>query len=76
MVSIRPDAKRAFEVDDWRLVRDERDRLLRDSDWTQLLNSPLTAQQVTAWATYRQKLRDIPTDFNKTGDIVWPETPR
>jgi hypothetical protein len=41
------------------IVRSERDRLLKDSDWTQIPNSPLSTEKVQEWATYRQQLRDI-----------------
>jgi hypothetical protein len=38
-------------------VRAKRNQLLTDSDWTQLSDSPVDK---TAWATYRQQLRDLP----------------
>jgi hypothetical protein len=38
-------------------VRAQRDRLLTDSDWTQILDAPVDR---TEWATYRQALRDLP----------------
>jgi hypothetical protein len=37
--------------------RAERDRALSASDWTQVLDAPVDR---TAWATYRQALRDLP----------------
>lgn len=40
-------------------VRQERDKLLTVSDWTQFENAPLSAEAKTAWAVYRQALRDI-----------------
>ena len=48
-----------------------------DSDWTQLGDAPLTAEQKTLWQTYRQKLRDIPQDQkNKSANtVVFPITP-
>ena len=57
---------------EWPLVRAERDRRLLATDWTQLPDVPLAAQE--AWAEYRQQLRDItaqPDPFN----IVWPVAP-
>ena len=50
---------------------------LMDSDWTQLGDAPLTAEQKTLWQTYRQKLRDIPQDQkNKSANtVVFPITP-
>ena len=63
----------AGEVElDWLLVRRERDRLLADSDWTQVADAPVNQQ---AWAVYRQALRDIPQDFATPGDVVWPAAP-
>ena len=39
--------------------RATRNKLLADSDWTQMNDSPLTNEAKTAWATYRQELRDM-----------------
>ena len=39
---------------------------LFDSDWTQGVDSPLDSTTKTAWATYRQGLRDLPASAN------WP----
>jgi len=59
----------------WKQVRAERDRRLSDCDWTQVADAPLTADEKTAWADYRQTLRVVPQDFDSTEDVVWPETP-
>ena len=56
----------------WDAVRAERDRLLAQSDWTQVADAPVDQQ---AWAVYRQALRDIPQDFDSPDDVVWPEAP-
>lgn len=50
-------------------TRPERDRLLAESDWTQLPDAPLTRAQKAAWRAYRQALRSLP----ETG--AWPEPP-
>ena len=39
-------------------IRAQRDRLLSASDWTQVLDAPVDRE---AWATYRQALRDLPS---------------
>ena len=44
------------------VLRSRRDMLLAESDWTQFNDSPLTESKKTEWATYRQKLRDLPKD--------------
>ena len=61
----------------WTKVALIRNFLLMDSDWTQLADAPLTAEQKTLWQTYRQKLRDIPQDQkNKSANtVVFPITP-
>lgn len=56
----------------WEPVRQERNRRLAASDWTQLPDVPLETK--SAWTAYRQALRDIteqPDPFN----IAWPTPP-
>jgi len=53
----------------------KRERLLIDSDWTQIPNGPLTSEKQEAWATYRQALRDIPEQSGYPLNIVWPTPP-
>lgn len=50
--------------------RQRRDQLLAASDWTQLPDSPLSEDDRTEWAIYRQALRDL----DKDGDS-WPLAP-
>ena len=59
-------------------LRQRRNLLLSDSDWTQGADSPLSSSKKTEWQTYRQALRDLPTTYpNPTSkdDIVWPTKP-
>ena len=53
-------------------VRDYRDRLLSQSDWTQVADAPMDK---TAWATYRQALRDVPSQEGFPWDVTWPDQP-
>lgn len=53
-------------------VRSERNRLLSESDWTQVLDAPVDRD---AWATYRQALRDIPQQAGFPTSIDWPVQP-
>ena len=62
----RKDAEQAANV---RRTRTEK---LKDSDWTQIADS--TADK-TAWATYRQALRDITAASGFPWTMTWPETP-
>ena len=68
----------AQTVSIWPGVRELRDNLLSQSDWTQLSDSPLTDSKKTEWATYRQTLRDIPSSQSSVTDksnITWPTEP-
>lgn len=59
-------------------IRQHRDTLLFNSDWTQIPDSPLTTAKKAEWATYRQALRDIPEDYSSAtslDDVVWPTKP-
>ena len=67
------------------VLRGRRNTLLQRSDWTQFLDSPLSDSKKAEWATYRQKLRDLPEnnpdpkwvdgDNTKLPDITWPTEP-
>ena len=59
----------------WAALRSERDRKLAKSDWMALYDSPSIS---TAWKTYRQELRDLPSKYDDTtvqGTITWPTEP-
>ena len=52
-------------------VRNQRDRLLSDTDWMALSDNTMTPE----WATYRQALRDITGQSGFPYDVVWPTKP-
>lgn len=58
-------------------MRMQRNELLSNTDWTQLADAPFTEEQVSAWAAYRQSLRDIPSHENwpRLTDDDWPTQP-
>lgn len=58
----------------WEEVRDIRDNLLAQSDWTQFQDSPITGSLLTDWQTYRQGLRDI-TNQENPYSLTWPTKP-
>lgn len=58
----------------WEEVRDIRDSLLSQSDWTQFQDTPITGSKLTEWQTYRQSLRDI-TNQENPYNITWPIKP-
>jgi hypothetical protein len=64
------------EVEDFdRQMRWHRNAFLNNSDWTQMPDSPLTAEQKEAWATYRQALRDFPATWVPAETAEFPEVP-
>lgn len=53
-------------------IRLYRNKLLTDTDWTQLSDSPIDKN---IWAAYRQALRDIPQQSGFPENVVWPTEP-
>lgn len=64
----------ADTVDPWIAVREKRDQLIRDSDWTMI---PGATVDQAAWSAYRQVLRDLPQTYAASGpeSVVWPTEP-
>lgn len=60
----------------WEEVRAERLRLLRESDWTDLVSAEkrLAPEELKAWQDYRQDLRDITVQPDPLV-IAWPAAP-
>ncbi len=56
----------------WTEVREIRNELLKECDWTQLGDIPAETKEV--WTTYRQELRDV-TNQSNPFNIVWPVKP-
>lgn len=56
-VNKTPEQIAADDVSKSVAMREARNKLLTDSDWTQVLDAPVDR---TAWAAYRQALRDLP----------------
>lgn len=63
------DAKR--EVKEVKM-RMQRDRLLAACDWTQVADAPVDQ---AAWSSYRQALRDVPSQAGFPDNVTWPEKP-
>ena len=53
-------------------IRTERNEKIAKTDWTQLPDCPVDK---SAWATYRQALRDITAQTGFPWTIDWPEQP-
>ena len=58
------------------VMRNHRNRLLAESDWSQMADSPLSDAQRQAWATYRQALRDFPSTWTPAPIADFPEPPQ
>jgi len=66
-------ADEASRVDrQWEALRSERNNRLSVTDWTQVADAPVNQ---SAWATYRQALRDLPANTTDPFNPVWPVKP-
>ena len=68
----------------FRLLREERNRLITETDWTQLKDIDLDIIRERNWKNYRQALRDLPAKSNPKLDsfgdldmssVSWPTKP-
>lgn len=66
-------AKKAelINAEPMRLLREERDRRLAQTDWWAVADRTMTAEQTA----YRQALRDVPENYTSLDDVVWPTKP-
>lgn len=53
-------------------LRNKRNQLLAESDWTQVDDSPVDKR---AWAAYRQELRDAPNNWTVSDCWIPPVMP-
>ena len=59
-------------------IRNQRLFMLQDCDWTVGIDSPFNDAKKTEWATYRQALRDLPSQYSDNDnfdDVVFPTQP-
>ena len=68
----------------FKLLREERNRLIAETDWTQLKDIDLDIIRERNWKNYRQALRDLPAKSNPKlnsygnldmSSITWPTKP-
>lgn len=64
--------KTAKDADQAKRTREDRNQKLAECDWTQLADS--TADKA-AWGTYRQALRDVPSQTGFPWEVQWPTQP-
>ena len=60
------DAKQATSV------REDRNKRLAETDWTQLTDAPVNTE---AWATYRSNLRNVTEQSGFPWEVTWPNKP-
>ena len=66
------EAKAAKDAEQAKSVRNSRTEKLKDSDWSQVADAPVDK---TVWATYRQALRNVPTQSGFPWEVTWPDAP-
>ena len=54
-------------------IRAKRDKLLNETDWTQMKDTALSEQKQEQYRVYRQALRDVPEQEGFPYDVVWPK---
>jgi len=58
----------------WVAFRNERDKKLSETDWTQTNDIGLENEE--EWVAYRQALRDLPANTQDPINPIWPEQPQ
>lgn len=56
-------------------VRNQRNKKLTETDWTQLIDSPFSNDSNGVWQAYRQALRDLPSQEGFPYNVTWPQKP-
>lgn len=64
-----------YEEAKWATMREERDRLLRETDFTQLGDAPFDNTKRNAYMVYRAALRGLPDVILDIDNFVWPTPP-
>jgi hypothetical protein len=72
LFQFNPDFPDATNEQKLEQVRSWRNVELKNTDWTQLPDSPVDKD---AWATYRQALRDLPESAETADEIEIPVKP-
>ena len=65
-----------FEALKLEALRNFRNQLLKNSDWIVLPHSPVSPDKMQEWILYRQYLRDLPENFDLSGQIWTDEIMR
>lgn len=68
-----PDKHKFFRLN---FIRQQRNDLLKECDWTQYPGTKLSDDKKTVWEAYRQALRDVPTTLTDPDNVAWPTPPQ
>ena len=69
------DALATYQLSEkWKDVRSLRDRLLNETDWVVTKATETETSVSSAWKSYRQALRDVPSQSDPD-NITWPTKP-
>jgi hypothetical protein len=72
------DGENYYQMPTTALLRFARNSALQKTDWTQAVDSPLSDSKKAEWVTYRQELRDLPSQYSDNdnfNDVVFPTQP-
>jgi hypothetical protein len=72
MFRFNPTYPDATNEQKWEQIKLWRNAELSRTDWTQVIDSPADK---TAWAIYRQALRDLPAQGGLAEDVEFPTAP-
>lgn len=61
-------------IQKWEDIREQRNTLLKQTDWVVLVDSPVSGSDLENWKNYRQELRNVTLQENPF-NIVWPTQP-
>ncbi len=70
------ESPKVYDFQGW--MRQRRNLMLLECDWTVGADSPLSDSKKTEWQTYRQALRDVPdshSSISSKQDVTWPTKP-
>lgn len=66
------EASAALDAQQATSVREDRNKRLAETDWTQLTDAPVNTE---AWATYRNNLRNVTEQSGFPWEVTWPNKP-
>jgi hypothetical protein len=73
MFNFNPMFPDATDEQKWEQIKLWRNAQLKESDWTQLTDSPVNKSD---WAEYRQALRDLPQQGGLAEEVELPNEPK